>query len=71
MSTPWIIFILSTITHFIVSAGIVLTFYMLSQSHEQKMKTHLQNHHQTMDYELQQIKYKLERVINDSAIDRD
>lgn len=53
-----------------MSAGIVLTFYILSQQHQQQMKTHLQNHHQTMDYELQQIKYKLERLLDDSANNR-
>lgn len=53
-----------------VSAGVALSFYLLSQSHEQRMKAHLENHHLTMDYELQDIKNKLERVMHDTTIDR-
>jgi hypothetical protein len=71
MKTEWIIFIFSVIAHFLMSGGIVLVFYMMGQSHQNKMKTHLENHHQTMDFELQRIKHKLERVLNDSATDRD
>lgn len=70
MKTEWIIFLLSVLSHLMVSAGVALSFYLLSQSHEQRMKAHLENHHLTMDYELQDIKNKLERVMHDTTIDR-
>lgn len=71
MSIHWTLFVFSLVAHFLMSAGIVLVFYMLGQAHQQKMQTHLQNHHSTMDFELEQIKHKLERVLNDPTIDRD